>query len=366
MSVKLIAYYLPQYHPIPENDAWWGKGFTEWTNVAKAKPLFRGHYQPRLPADLGFYDLRVPEVREQQAELAVSHGVDAFCYWHYWFGNGKKLLEMPINEVLKTGKPNILFCFAWANHTWGGLDFGDGFERILIEQTYPGINDHEQHFYYNLPFFTDTRYLKVNGKPVFQINHPTAIPEVKQFIEFWNKLAQKNGLPGIYFIAHDYPDFDYQSYNYDAISFFTPSHLIKRYKQNQKPVRRKINKAIRLLRGKARMHKPQIIDYQYIVDASNYSDLDHSKNFCPVAIPNWDHSPRSKNHATILINEHPDLFYKNLKNCYNLIRHKENQEEQIIFIKSWNEWAEGNYLEPDRVFGHKYLEAIKRFKKELQ
>lgn len=141
-KAHVIAYYLPQYHPIPENDEWWGKGFTEWTNVAKAKPMFRGHYQPIVPADLGFYDLRVPEVREEQARLAQEAGIDAFCYWHYWFGNGKQLLERPLNEVVASGKPDFPFCIGWANHSWMKKSWNNQVSRfcqdLLIEQEYPG------------------------------------------------------------------------------------------------------------------------------------------------------------------------------------------------------------------------------------
>ena len=159
---RLIAYYLPQYHPIPENDGWWGRGFTEWTNVAKARPLFRGHYQPHIPADLGFYDLRLPEVRQAQAELARQAGIEGFCYWHYWFA-GKRLLERPFNEVLASGKPDFPFCLAWANATWTGIWY-DAPDRILMEQTYPGQDDHKAHFNALLPAFLDERYIRGGWK----------------------------------------------------------------------------------------------------------------------------------------------------------------------------------------------------------
>ena len=154
-KARVIALYLPQFHPIPENDAWWGKGFTEWTNVAKAKPLFKGHYQPHIPADLGFYDLRLPEVREAQAELAREAGIEGFCYWHYWFGNGRRLLERPFNEVLESGKPDFPFCLAWANHSWSSNSWKKGFalqkNTLLLEQTYPGEQDYIDHFHAVLP-----------------------------------------------------------------------------------------------------------------------------------------------------------------------------------------------------------------------
>jgi lipopolysaccharide biosynthesis protein len=162
---RIIALYLPQYHPIPENDAWWGKGFTEWTNTAKARPLFRGHYQPHVPADLGFYDLRVPETRLAQATMAREYGIEGFCYYHYWFA-GTRLIERPFNEVLASGQPDFPFCLCWANQTWTGAWHGL-MNQILIEQTYPGTDDHRRHFDTLLPAFLDRRYMTVDGKPIF-------------------------------------------------------------------------------------------------------------------------------------------------------------------------------------------------------
>jgi len=196
-KARVIAYYLPQYHPIPENDAWWGRGFTEWTNVAKARPLFRGHYQPHIPADLGFYDLRVPEVREAQAEMARAYGIEGFCYWHYWFA-GKRLIERPFAEVLESGKPDFPFCLAWANQTWTGIWHGAS-DRVLIEQTYPGPDDHAAHFRALLPAFRDDRYLKVDGKPMFAILQPADL--TAQVLPQWRDLATAAGLKGFHFVG---------------------------------------------------------------------------------------------------------------------------------------------------------------------
>ncbi len=204
-KARVIACYLPQFHPIPENDAWWGKGFTEWTNVGKAKPLFRGHYQPRVPADLGYYDLRMPEVREAQAEMARDAGIEGFLYWDYWFGNGKRLLEMPLKELLRTGKPDFPFCLGWANHSWNNRDWNSSQhwkeKTFLVEQTYPGKEDNEKHFYTLLEAFHDQRYIKVEDKPLFLIFLPLNIPQVNEFIDLWNNLAVKNGLSGIHFVG---------------------------------------------------------------------------------------------------------------------------------------------------------------------
>ena len=217
LRARLIAMYLPQYHPIPENDAWWGKGFTEWTNVAKAKPLFKGHYQPKLPADLGFYDLRVPEVREAQAELARNAGIEGFCYYHYWFG-GKSLLERPFNEVVATGKPDFPFCLCWANQTWTGIWHGAP-NRILIEQTYPDAEDNQKHFLSLRDALLDKRYMRVEGRPIFVIYRPTEMPDVAGFIRQWQELAVQNGLPGLYFVAHlthGEPTWDYRLRGFDS------------------------------------------------------------------------------------------------------------------------------------------------------
>ena len=201
-TARVIAFYLPQYHPTPENDRWWGKGFTEWTNVGKARPLFRGHYQPRVPADLGYYDLRVPETRQEQADMARQYGVEGFCYWHYWFGNGRRLLQRPFQEVLASGKPDFPFCLAWANHTWEDKQFSkEGTHRVLMEQLYPGDADYEAHFRALLPAFRDPRYICVDGKPLFMVYNPHELPDAPHFIGLWQRMAQAEGLPGIHFVG---------------------------------------------------------------------------------------------------------------------------------------------------------------------
>ena len=203
-KARVIAFYLPQFHPIPENDKWWMKGFTEWTNVGKARPLFPGHYQPKVPADLGYYDLRVPETRKAQADMAKEYGIEGFCYWHYWFGNGKRLLERPFNEVLASGEPDFPFCLAWANESWRGFFHGVKTKETLITQLYPGKDDYIAHFNEVLPAFKDHRYITVEGKPIFVIYQPFDHPEMKDFIELWRTLAKQNGLKGIHFVGHTY------------------------------------------------------------------------------------------------------------------------------------------------------------------
>ena len=204
MKARVIAFYLPQYHPTIDNDKWWGKGFTEWTNVGKAKPLFHGHYQPKVPADLGYYDLRLPEIREEQAKMAREAGIEGFCYYHYWFGNGKRELERPFNEVLRLGKPEYPFCLCWANESWHAKLWnkdGNYSSKMLIEQKYLGEKDYVMHFYELLPAFKDTRYIKVDGKPLFMVYKPLFFPDMVAFIKLWNQLAKENGLDGIYFVG---------------------------------------------------------------------------------------------------------------------------------------------------------------------
>ena len=204
MKARIIALYLPQFHPIPENDQWWGPGFTEWTNVVKARPLFKGHVQPKLPADLGFYDLRLPETREAQARLAREAGIEGFCYYHYWFG-GKQLLERPFNEVLASGKPDFPFCLCWANHSWSNKTWNRKSNlqanSMLMEQTYPGIEDDTAHFMSLLTAFKDSRYITVDDKPVFFLFNPWEHTRVKEWIETWQRLARENGLKGLYLVA---------------------------------------------------------------------------------------------------------------------------------------------------------------------
>jgi lipopolysaccharide biosynthesis protein len=212
---RVIAFYLPQFHPIPENDAWWGTGFTEWTPVVKAKPLFRGHRQPRIPTELGFYDLRVPEVREQQAALARDHGIEGFCYWHYWLGDGRRLLERPFDEVLVSGKPDFPFCLGWANHDWKGTIFGAG-KRCLIEQRYPGRHDHEEHFRYLLRAFQDSRYIRVDDKPLLYIYRPQEIPNAEAVFDLWRDMALQAGLTGLHIVGAQYGKTDPRTYGLDS------------------------------------------------------------------------------------------------------------------------------------------------------
>lgn len=356
-KARLIAFYLPQFHPIPENDEWWGKGFTEWTNVTKAKPLFPGHHQPNLPADLGFYDLRVPEVRLAQAELAQKHGIEGFCYWHYWFGDGKRLLEKPFEEVLKSGQPNFPFCLGWANQTWTGIWHGCP-NRILIEQTYPGIADYKIHFYSLVPAFTDERYITINGKPVFVVYYPQGLPDSKEFTDCWRELALKVGLPGIYFIGIADESWHPELHGFDAKTLHFPQTLIQRLplrfidKVCHKIWKTDFRKVLKDL-----FSIPITYDYRHIVQCDT-PQTSSQPNLFPCVIPNWDNTPRSGRNGLVFKNSTPELFRVHLRKAITQVSTQE-PEKQLIFVKSWNEWAEGNYLEPDQKFGTSYLEVIK-------
>jgi lipopolysaccharide biosynthesis protein len=345
-KARLIAFYLPQFHPVPENDEWWGKGFTEWTNVAKAKPLFRGHHQPHLPADLGFYDLRLPEVRDAQANLARAYGIDGFCYWHYWFGNGRRILERPFNEVIKSGKPDFPFCLGWANDTWTGIWHGAA-DKTLIKQCYPGPHDYEAHFYSVLEALHDKRYMSIHGKKIILIYNPHELPDAKVFTDQWRELAAKEGLNGLHFIAHDVKS-DPQKYGCDACVenapfIATPVRLAGRVKS---AVDRLLNRKL-----------PDIRLYSEFVKHMNRTPL--AADQYPLIIPNWDNTPRSGENGFVLYGSTPELFKDMLLQAIVKIEHVPDWENRIIFVKAWNEWAEGNHLEPDRQYGHAYLQVIR-------
>lgn len=355
MKARVIALYLPQFHPTPDNDRWWGKGFTEWTNVGKAKPLFRGHYQPRVPADLGYYDLRLPEVRQAQADMAREAGIEAFCYYHYWFGNGKMELERPFDEVLKSGHPNFPFCLCWANETWHSKFWnkdGSFTSKILIEQQYED-KDYVQHFYNLLPVFQDKRYLRINNKPLFMIYRPFDIPKVSEFISLWQQLARDNGLDGICFCAQTIEKKDIDRIMEQGFDFVNLVRLWDLQKMHRISLLKRIYERIK----KTILRRPFIDLYK---DAIKYfsGKEDYEKNVIPTIIPNWDHTPRSGLGGYVLQGSTPELFKKHVEMVLETIKDKP-EEERLVFIKSWNEWGEGNHLEPDLRYGMAYLEKLK-------
>lgn len=358
-KARVIAFYLPQFHPIPENDLWWGKGFTEWTNVGKAKPLFRGHYQPRVPADLGYYDLRMPEVREAQAEMAKDAGVEGFMYWHYWFGNGKRALERPFNEVLASGKPDFPFCLGWANHSWTTHSWNSkaqwGKNSVIFEQLYPGISDYTNHFYEVLPAFKDKRYITVEGKPMFIIYDPLSFQDIEMFMALWNELSLKSGLKEIHFVglASGWVE-KYQQILNKGFNAIAPSNLWLAESKVKGKVRKMIEHKMREKFPGIWLNKYKYKD----IIKHFYTDFDYLENSYPSIIPQWDRSPRSGRRSVIYTGSTPQLFRRHIEDALQIIANK-SPENRIIFLRSWNEWAEGNYIEPDLKFGKGYIEALK-------
>lgn len=355
MKARVLALYLPQYHPIPENDKWWGNGFTEWTNVGKAKKLFRGHYQPRVPADLGYYDLRVPETRKAQADMAREYGIEGFLYWHYWFGYGKRLIERPFNEVLESGEPDYPFALAWANETWKGFAHGLSNRNTLVEQLYPGIEDYTAHFNVVLPALKDKRYITVDGKPLFMIYKPLADAEICVFIKTWRKLAVENGLKGIYFVGHNNNVKEsveqIKSTGVDAVNTTRIINYLDNHRSFFGHVRDKLNKIIRGV--------PLAVPYRVMSKYFLVPKEDTLETVFPSIIPGWDHTARSGREGLVITNATPELFERHVKQAVRMLEGKE-PEHRIIIIKSWNEWAEGNYMEPDLYWGRQFLEALKR------
>ena len=353
---EIIAFYLPQYHPTPNNDKWWGKGFTEWTNVGKAKKLFPGHQQPKIPADLGYYDLRLPEIRQAQADLAKESGITGFCYYHYWFGNGRRELELPFNEVLKSGQPEFPFMLCWANESWHKKFWnakGQGSSKeILVAQEYPGDEDIRNHFYTLLPAFKDPRYIKIEGKIAFMIYRPFDYEDVNQFIEKWQILAIKEGLPGFHFIAHTEKKLDkatLENYLTQGFSAVNTVRLMIARDNSLKPLS-KLREKIRW-----RLKIPLITNYKRAIEWFK-SDIDLLPEIYPTIIPNWDHTPRSGRRGFVITGSTPELFKRHAKEFIALIEKKRNP---VLFLKSWNEWGEGNYMEPDLKYGKGYINALK-------
>jgi hypothetical protein len=348
-KARVLAFHLPQFHPIPENDEWWGPGFTEWTNTVKARRRYPGHYQPHLPSELGFYDLRLAESRAAQAELAGAHGIEAFLFWHYWFGNGRRILERPVNEIIASGEPDFPFALAWANQTWSGIWHGSP-GQILMEQEYPGVADERAHFEHILPALTDRRYLTVGGKPMFYVFRPEDLPDPAGFVERWQKMAVDAGLPGLYLLAESSdllgagPKYTTgPSDGFDASVYMRlPADTSKAGTLGMRVARKAgIGELFRY--GSEPVPVP--LDPRM---GRTYNTI----------YPNWDNSPRSGRRAVMLHGSTPEKFRPHVRDAIQRVQHLPT-EERLVFVKSWNEWAEGNHLEPDRRFGRGYLETIR-------
>ena len=359
---RVIAFYLPQFHQIAENDEWWEPGFTEWTNVRRARPLFKGHDQPRVPGELGYYDLLDANVRMRQADLARQSGIEGFCYWHYWFGEGRRILERPFAEVLAAGEPDLPFCLAWANQTWTGVWHGAP-GRILMQQKYPGVEDEAEHFRLLIPAFRDPRYIAIDGKPIFVVYAPADLPDPENFVLHWRKLAVESGFPGLYLIGMSNNPYHPALRQFDATMQFGPGDFLDRKNQPSW-----IARAARIVSSKylsgilsddmlRRLRLPARYDYSDVVTNAFSSDKVSDSNI-PCVLSGWDNTPRSGRRGVVFENFSVELFRAYVKKALACVRSK-SPHQRLVFIKAWNEWAEGNYLEPDAAYGRELLEVVR-------
>lgn len=351
-KIKPIAIYLPQFHPIPENDEWWGKGFTEWTNVTKAEPLFKEHYQPHLPADLGFYDLRLEESRLAQEALARQYGIYGFCYYHYWF-NGKRLLHEPLDRKMKNPKEDFPFMLCWANETWSRRWLGEE-KEILIEQTY-NEDDDLKHINWLIEIFKDSRYIKVNDRPVFVFYRPSYLPDVKKTLALFRRECIKKGINNPYLIAsNSHLRTNYFDLGFDDILNFQPKLglLPNAFVDNKS-----LKKWFANLKKGILSSTFKIYNYK---EAKQKMKFTFDYNYIPCSFVGWDNTARRGKNGIILKDQNVDSFIKEVEENINDVQKQNREKEsQFIFINAWNEWAEGNHLEPDVKDGLAYLKALK-------
>jgi lipopolysaccharide biosynthesis protein len=337
---KLIAFFLPQYHPTPENDEWWGKGFTEWTNVTKAAPLFDGHYQPHLPADLGFYDLRLKETRHEQIKLARQYGIDGFCYHYYWF-SGKRILSRPVDDMYADDECDMPYCFCWANENWTRR--WDAAEQdVLIAQKY--LPDDDLIFIKDMvKYFKDPRYIKVDGAPFLIVYRPQHLIDAAKTLRAWRDYCKGVGIDKIHLCAAlVHGNDDYVQYGFDSGVQFPPHN----------PMLAVVNDKIAFLKP----HKGYVMDYCDLV--SSYLNREYvSPNVYYTVTPAWDNTARTNDRAYILINSSPGNYEYWLAGAINKTRADHQQQDRMVFINAWNEWAEGCHLEPDKKYGHQFLES---------
>lgn len=359
--MRTIAFYLPQFHCIPENDEWWGEGFTEWVNVKKAESLFEGHYQPREPLNDFYYNLLDDTTMAWQVKLAKEYGIYGFCMYHYWF-DGKLLLEKPVEMYLKNKSLDLPFCLCWANENWtNGWAAKDA--KILIGQTEGNRDKWKEHFEYFLPFFKDDRYIKVDDKPLLVIYKPDMFPKMKDMMDYWNELALNEGLKGITYASQLIPNqledspFDYHIEYQPTVEYIdmtkTRNSMVKMIKNSIKKVAKTVFK--KDLEG---MKIAKLARYSY--DEMWQRILDKkvkNEKMIPGAFVDWDNTARKKNRGYVIEGATPKKFKKYFKK--QVVNARENYKKDMIFIFAWNEWAESGYLEPDKKYGYKYLEAVR-------
>jgi len=343
-KVISLAYYLPQFHEVPENNSWWGEGFTEWVNLRDAPHYFSWQKIRRPIEPFHEYSLLNPEVLEWQSRIATEHGITGFLIWDYWFGGGKQLLERPASLLLEKGL-NFKYCFSWANHSWENKTT----HTMLQEQRYLGEEDYVAYFYKRLPHFKSDNYIKIDGKPVFAVFLPQAIPDLSCFVEVFRRLAIREGFPGIYLIAEN------------ATEKFIP--LFDRYLCSGASFkRRKTSNPLQFVREQlirrfnCNSLGPIVFDYEKTILRRSRDSLGSSE--IPVLLTGWDTTPRHKGRGTIYKGFSLQVFRESLQNIVAQLK-LQQAEQPIIVVKSWNEWAEGNIMEPDDVFGDALLKAYK-------
>ncbi len=345
-SVKFIAFYLTQFHPIPENNLWWGRGFTEWTNVTKATPLFPGHYQPHLPTDLGFYDLRLRETRRDQIRLAKEYGIDGFCYYYYWFG-GKRLLEKPLDDMLADPESDMPFCLCWANENWTRRWDGAE-EEILIEQVYGA--DADRRFIDDIiKYLKDPRYIKFDGAPLIIIYRPQHLPDCRETLNRWRQFCAEYGIPKIHAAcALTHRNWDHQQFGFDSAVEFPPHNMRCRNLAHEMVFFEPFSG-----------YCPDYADVAEMYLARSYGE--GTSGFRGV-FPSWDNTARRNNIATVILNGTPENYEYWLSRTVTKTIEEYPNQERFVFINAWNEWAEGCHLEPDRKYGRRFLEATLRAK----
>ena len=345
-NIKLVAFYLPQFHPFPENDEWWGKGFTEWTNVSRSKPLFVGHYQPHLPSDLGFYDLRVTETRHQQIRMAKDYGIDAFCYHFYWF-SGKRLMERPLDDMLADQSSDMPFCLCWANENWTRR--WDGSENlVLIEQEYRP-EDPVTSIQALEPYLRDPRYLTFHGRKIIIVYHPRALPDSSAWMQTWRDYARDNGLGELHLVcALTHSNWSYEEYGFDAGVEFPPHNVGELRDRNAEDL------------GFIDQFEGAIVDYNKVAEFYLKRPLGEKNQVHRTVYPSWDNTARRKKRALVTLNGTPENYEYWLHRAIEDTRQRHPDGQGIVFINAWNEWAEGCHLEPDQKYGNAFLEATLR------
>lgn len=383
LKKNIVALYLPQFHTIPENDKWWGKGFTEWTNTRKAVPMFEGHYQPKTPLNENYYDLTDVTVMEKQAELAKRYGIFGFCYYHYWFKDGKKLLEKPIEKMLKNPKVDIPFCLCWANENWT-RNWDGGNREIIMEQDYGTESDWEKHFLYFLDFFRDSRYITADGCPVLFIYKPEIIEHFNEMVDYWQKRIVEEGFPGIKIVCQ-FPNLlystesDIRKFDRSRIDYFAKFEPLAEWNYTSNAVRLTVlqwmkrtvmrqaykvwdcvKKTFHIkLNKKPKQFGPGVYDYDCSWDVILHHEP-YGDNLINGGFVDWDNTARNKN-GRLYKGATPEKFGNYMEELL-----KKPSALNMVVVNAWNEWAEGAYLEPDEKYGYAYLEALKRAKDNVE